>query len=144
RRVKQNTGLRGRLEWVDWHGKFLLDVAHNPAGALTLVRALPAGAARPKVAVFGVMRDKDYEQMLEALSGAVPAVVVVAPKTGRALPVQALFREAQKAGMKVQRGGSVERGLKTARRIAGRSGTVLVTGSHYVVAEALELMQKRT
>ncbi len=82
--------------------------------------------------------------MLEVLAGAVPVIVVVAPKTGRALSAFALLREAQKAGLQLRRGGGVREGLNRARRIAGRSGTVLVTGSHYVVAEALELMQKRT
>ena len=142
-RVRHNTGLHGRLERMNWRGKVLLDVAHNPAGTQTLVRALPRGARSPKVAVFGVMKDKDYGKMLEALSGTVPAIVVVAPGTGRALSSQRLFREAQKRGAKAIRGGSVGRGLRIARRLAGASGTILVTGSHYVVAEALELMQKK-
>jgi dihydrofolate synthase/folylpolyglutamate synthase len=90
------------------------------------------------------MKDKDYTGMLESLSGGVSSIVVVAPKTGRALSVRALFRAAEKTGVKILRGGSVERGLSVARRIAGRSGTVLVTGSHYVVGEAMELMQKKT
>ncbi len=143
-RVVRNTGLRGRLEKVNWQGRYLLDVAHNPAGIQTLMRSLPPSAGRPEVAVFGVMKDKDYGRMLEALSETVPAIVAVAPKIGRALSVSLLLREARKTGTKVRRGGSVDAGLKAARRIAGRTGTVLVTGSHYVVAEALELMQKRT
>jgi dihydrofolate synthase / folylpolyglutamate synthase len=143
-RVKKNTGLHGRLEAVYWRGKIILDVAHNPAGIQTMTRALPLGAARPRVAVFGVMRDKEYGTMLRELAGTVPAIVVVAPRTGRALAVRALVREARKAGLAVRPGGSVKEGLRMARRIAGRSGTVLVTGSHYVVAEALEQIQKRT
>ncbi len=51
-RVRQNTGLRGRLERVTRPGNILLDVAHNPAGIETLVQSLPVGAGRPKVAVF--------------------------------------------------------------------------------------------
>jgi len=144
RRVGQNTGLHGRLEKANWHGRLLLDVAHNPDGMEALVRSLPRGLDRPKVAVFGVMKDKDYGKMLDILSGTVPAIVVVAPKTGRALKVPFLFRAAQKTGARIMRGGSVADGLKIARRIAGRSGTVLVAGSHYVVAEALERMQKKT
>jgi dihydrofolate synthase / folylpolyglutamate synthase len=144
RRVTENTGLRGRLELVDRHGRFVLDVAHNPAGIQTMIESLPVGAERPKVAVFGVMKDKDYRTMLQELAGAVSAIVVVVPKTGRALTAGVLAREARKTGMMVRRGGSVKEGLKLARRMAGRSGTVLVTGSHYVVGEALEQMQKRT
>ena len=143
-RVRQNTGIHGRLERVRWKGRFILDVAHNPDGTRTLMKSLPRGKGRPEVAVFGVMKDKDYTGMLESLSGGVSSIVVVAPKTGRALPVRALFRAAEKTGVKILRGGSVERGLSVARRIAGRSGTVLVTGSHYVVGEAMELMQKKT
>ncbi len=139
-RVRRNTGLRGRLERLNRRGKFLLDVAHNPAGIAALLRSLPVGPGRPTVAVFGVMKDKDYRRMLEELAEIVPALVVVAPETGRALAARALFREARKTGIPVSYGGSVKEGLKAARQMAGRSGTILVTGSHYVVAEALELI----
>ncbi len=143
-RVRENTGLQGRLEKVQKGGPYLLDVAHNPDGIQTLIRALPGGARKPRIAVFGVMKDKDYRSMLDALSGTVPTLVLVAPKTGRALTVSTLYREARKRGVKVISAGSVARGLREARRRAGHSGTVLVTGSHYVVAEALEQLQKKT
>jgi dihydrofolate synthase/folylpolyglutamate synthase len=142
-RVKQNSGLRGRLERVNWGGKMILDVAHNPDGIRTLTHTLHQGLRIPGIAVFGVMKDKKYREMLEVLSGTVPAIVAVAPRIGRALPAQRLFRLAKKEGVNVRLGGSVERGVRVARRIVGASGTVLVTGSHYVVAEALEMMRKK-
>jgi len=144
RNVRRNSRLRARLEVVRWGGRYLLDVAHNPAGMETLASSLPRGRGRPRVAVFGVMRDKEYSAMLETLAGTVSTLVVVAPHIRRALPVGMLYREARKRGLTVRAAPDVKAGLAMARRLAGATGTVLVTGSHYVVAEALVLMQKRT
>ena len=141
-RVRLNTGLRARLE--AWHGskRILLDVAHNPDGIRTLIDALPSSAKGGLVVVFGVMRDKDYVSMVNHLVPVSKTLIVVSPRTGRALPTGELYLVARKAGGNVRKAGSVRNGVGRAMKAAGKSGCVLITGSHYVVGEALQFLEK--
>lgn len=140
-RVIANTGLRGRLERV---GKnFLLDVAHNPDGMQTLVETLPARSSRNMIAVFGVLRDKDYRSMCRLLGAHVRHVVTVRARTSRALPGATLAKEVIRCGYRATPARSVRNGLMVAQRLAAPGETILVTGSHYVVGEALTFLQEQ-
>jgi dihydrofolate synthase / folylpolyglutamate synthase len=66
----------GRLERLDALGcRWLLDGAHNPAGAHALSRALDGLGARPRVAVLGVTDDRLGGDLPAALRGLAPDVV---------------------------------------------------------------------
>ena len=140
-RVLANTGLRGRMERQVGAGRgILLDVAHNPAGMRTLARELRERGEKNLVAVFGVMKDKDYSAMLSELSAAAGTVVAVAPAQKRALPAAEICREGEALGLTVRKGGSVASGIRMAARMTKR-GRILITGSHYVVGEALRALR---
>ncbi len=139
-RVVKNTGLRGRLESLPYRGRtVVLDVAHNPAGMETLVAAIRKGGGKNLVTVFGVMKDKDYPAMLSALAGVSRTVIAVAPHQKRALSSERLCRLGREKGWAVRDGGSVKKGIRKALRQA-RGGKILITGSHYVVGEALRAL----
>ncbi|MEW6511540.1 MAG: folylpolyglutamate synthase/dihydrofolate synthase family protein [Bacteroidota bacterium] len=140
-RVRANTGLRARFEKCSANGTMLIDVAHNPAGIEALVGELSRMKHPPRVAVFGVMRDKEYRLMLGSLRRIVDAIVAVAPQMKRALPVARIVGEARQLGIRCVRGGSVAHGLRRARAVA-RKGTILVTGSHFVAGEALREVRR--
>jgi len=64
----------GRMQWFTWQGhQFLIDGAHNPAGAAVLrqyvdqVLAQPSTWQPPITWVLGMMRNKDHQEVLEAL-----------------------------------------------------------------------------
>jgi dihydrofolate synthase / folylpolyglutamate synthase len=139
-RVARNTGIRGRLESLRSRGRsMLLDVAHNPAGMVTLVRELQDKSEKSVVAVFGVMRDKDYSAMLAELATVADPVIAVAPDQKRALPAGELFRAGKDLGFRMVLGGNVASGIRKAIR-SKRRGVILITGSHYVVGEALRAL----
>jgi dihydrofolate synthase/folylpolyglutamate synthase len=141
-RVRRNSGLRGRMEIVEsGGGRYILDVGHNPDGIRTLVQALEAERLVPAVVVFGVMEDKDSISMLAALRPLTGRLIAVAPHMPRSLSAVETGRRAKDAGFTADRASSVAAGLHAARAIAGRSD-VLVTGSHYVVAEALKTLEE--
>jgi dihydrofolate synthase / folylpolyglutamate synthase len=140
RRVVRNTGLRGRMERLA--GGVVLDVAHNPDGVRALVGALGTHRGRNRVVVFGAMKDKDVTSMLEELSRLADTLVAVVPHTGRALAGSELVRIARRVGIQAVVGGSVRRGLVVGRRLAGRGGNLLVTGSHYVIGEAIASLER--
>ncbi|MGB6032235.1 MAG: hypothetical protein WBH55_05330, partial [Bacteroidota bacterium] len=65
-------------------------------------------------------------------------LVAVAPSSKRALQPTLIPEEVEMQGMQCAVADSVARGVSRARR----RGRVLVTGSHYVVGEALEYLKK--
>jgi len=95
------------------------------------------------IVVFGVMEDKDYTAMIRELSHVMTMLVPVVPASERALRLGKLTMSARKAGIRVVRGGSVAQGLRSARRLARRGGRILITGSHYVVGEAMAMLAKQ-
>jgi dihydrofolate synthase/folylpolyglutamate synthase len=59
----------GRLECIPYQERsFLLDGAHNPAGARALVKSLGDLLTDKIIVVFGAARDKDLKKMLAPLS----------------------------------------------------------------------------
>lgn len=76
------TGLPpGRFQRLRAHDiEWILDVAHNPAGMRALAVALvEERPARPVVALVGIVADKDWRSMLEALAPAVDHLVLTSP-----------------------------------------------------------------
>jgi dihydrofolate synthase / folylpolyglutamate synthase len=71
----------GRLEPI---GRFLLDAAHNPDGALSLARHVRSLGWPPDdvALVFGALADKDWGAMLDALAPLAATRWYVAPRGG--------------------------------------------------------------
>ncbi|MFN0068266.1 MAG: bifunctional folylpolyglutamate synthase/dihydrofolate synthase, partial [Limisphaerales bacterium] len=138
-------GLRG----TEWPGRFqllrrgaqrlLLDGAHNAPGAAalaaTLERQFPG--ERPAL-VAGMLADKQLVEMIRLLAGRVRRVVVVPVASARSTPAGALAAEFQTAapGLSVSAAAS----LRDALALTAAEPFVLVTGSLYLVGEALELL----
>jgi dihydrofolate synthase/folylpolyglutamate synthase len=90
-----------------------------------------AEAPKPAVVVFGAMADKPYDQVFELIGTHIPHRVFVAPE-GRA-PADPAVLAQRFAG---HAAASVPEALASARNLAGPQGTVLVTGSLYLVGHA--------
>ncbi len=126
----------GRLEIVDRAPLTILDGAHNPSGMAALAEALAEAPARPLVAVVSILDDKDAAAMLSALLPLCDAVVLTSNANPRALSPATLESLAgQLGGPPSEREPDPRRALARARGIAGRDGTVVATGSIYLVAD---------
>ncbi len=120
------------------HGRFILDVAHNPDGAAVLADTLRAvDPPRPVTAVLSVLADKDWRGVMDALAPVVDLFLVTnapsAPSARAWLPEAALtYATARdwKAELEPDFDRALERGDAT-------GGTVLVTGSFHTVGDAL-------
>ncbi len=118
-------------------GIWVLDVAHNVEALRAVLAVLETdGAPRPRAAVVSVLRDKPWVRMLQLLADALEAVVCTVPPS--ADPERrwelASVTEAAPAGVVAE--PSWEGALRRGRELA-RDGTVLVTGTTAVVADAL-------
>ena len=114
-------------------GRWILDVAHNPAGVEALVATLEAEApARPLHAVFAALADKDRPRMVRLLSRVVDRIWVSVPPS--APPDRGVPPAALETGPGLVSEPEFHRALDEAQRDAG---TVLVTGSFHTVGAAM-------
>ena len=141
KRVRQNTGFGGRLELVRKRPRIILDVAHNADATRQLTTTLEKLSLRNLLVVFGVMKDKKYEEMIETLAEITAKFIAVRPRIDRALNASVITGVAQRLGKDVVNAGSVKKGIGAAMKLAKKSDTILVTGSHYVVGEALQALE---
>jgi dihydrofolate synthase/folylpolyglutamate synthase len=129
--------IAGRLEAVGKKPLVLQDAAHNPAAARELAAAVRGMRLRqPLVLVFGAMRDKDYDGVLAALAPLARAVVVNRPKVERAEEAEKIAEAARKYNKNVRVVEDVRKSVAVGKKLAGKGGTVLVTGSIYMLSEA--------
>lgn len=127
----------GRMEVVGHEPLTILDGAHNPSGMVALAEAVEEmEPPRPLVAVVSILDDKDAPAMLSALLPRCDAVVLTSNANPRALsPATLQSLAGQLAGPPAEVRGDPHRALARARELAGPSGTVLATGSIYLVAD---------
>jgi dihydrofolate synthase/folylpolyglutamate synthase len=126
----------GRLETVATTPRVVLDGAHNPHGARALAAAIATMPERPRVLVLAVSADKDVAGVVDALAGAVDAVVATRYGQPRALEPAALAAVVAARGVAVEAAADVPAALARARDRAGAGGVVVVAGSLFAVGEA--------
>ena len=134
----QTVNWPGRLQLIErGNQKILLDGAHNVAGAETLRAALEKHFAgtRP-VLIFGALVDKNWLaicKILAPLAATIFTVPVASGRTADANEIANEFREANPAARIV-----VGKDFSEALAACNDAPLVVVTGSLYLVGEALE------
>jgi dihydrofolate synthase / folylpolyglutamate synthase len=137
-RAASETIVAGRLEVVAERPLTLLDGAHNPSGFRALADSLDdvLGERRPRVAVIGVLDDKDAAGMLSLLLPHLDRVVFTRSQNPRSLSPATLAALKEKIGGPPSETVAEPRAaLERARELAGPEGSVLATGSIYLVAD---------
>ena len=122
----------------DVRGKWIFDVAHNPDGALVLADTLrDCNPPRPRHALVGVLGDKDYLGMIDALAPEVDAFVFTVPDTAPERRRWDLGRvERELGGLRVAHEFEPQF-ARALERVAVNAATVIVTGSFHTVGDAL-------
>jgi dihydrofolate synthase/folylpolyglutamate synthase len=124
--------------------EIVLDVAHNPAGAWALRSALSSYYEdRRIVFVFGAMRDKAIGEISEILFPLAEAVVATCAENPRSATPEEIRDAASRTGSEIILCRDVESALERARGLARADGVVVVTGSIYVVGEAMQALRNR-
>jgi dihydrofolate synthase/folylpolyglutamate synthase len=136
----RDTRWPGRFQVVpasDGGPEIVLDVAHNPAGAWALRSTLSAAYEdRPITMVFGVMRDKAVGEVAEILFPIAEQVVLTQANSPRSATTEEI-RQAARVQTDIREAPETAAAIAEARRIAGPNGLVVVTGSIYIVGEAM-------
>ena len=128
----------GRLQLVRRAPTVLADGAHNPHGVGALAASLgPIARPAPRVLLLAVMRDKAFGQMLETLLPLADAVVCTQASEPRSLTAAELAAAVRKVGgpRAVTETPDPRSAYAEALRQAGARGSVLVTGSLYLLED---------
>jgi dihydrofolate synthase/folylpolyglutamate synthase len=132
----------GRLERIVACGReWILDVAHNPAGAWALRASLSdlPDEQRPRTLVFSCLRDKSLKEMSQILFPLFDQVIFAPIHSARAAAMQDLEAAAVALGTVSISGASVREALQLAvERFP--AGLIVISGSVYLVGEARPLL----
>jgi dihydrofolate synthase/folylpolyglutamate synthase len=132
--------LPARTGWPE----IVLDVAHNPAGAWALRSALSERYDdRPLIFVFGAMRDKAISEMTEILFPLAQRVIATRPDNPRAASPEEIHQAGRRTGAEIEVVADVAEAVKRARDGAGPKSVMVVTGSIYLVGEAMRVLRVR-
>ncbi len=138
----RQTRWRGRFQVIPGAPELVLDVAHNPAGAWALRAALSARyGERPLTFVFGVMRDKAVREVAEILFPLAQRVIATHAVNPRAASAEEIREAARGIFTNVDSETTVAAAVERACSLAGPDGVVVITGSIYIVGEALAALR---
>jgi dihydrofolate synthase/folylpolyglutamate synthase len=123
---------------------YVFDVAHNPAGAWALRSTLSSVFEdRRMIFVFGAMRDKAIAEMAEILFPLADRVIATPADNPRSATPEEIRTEAHRVSVEIETAPDVGAALDRARALAGSPDLVVVTGSIYIVGEAMRLLGAR-
>ena len=129
----------GRMEVIHRAPTFIVDGAHNPAGAASLAAHIREFYAQnPVWMVYGAMRDKAIEEVTAQLFPLADRLIVTAPDFPRALRPEAIL------AMHPHPDATICEGLPAAVKAAGlapANATVFFTGSLFVAGEVKAIVQ---
>ncbi|HYA25249.1 MAG TPA: folylpolyglutamate synthase/dihydrofolate synthase family protein [Terriglobales bacterium] len=134
----------GRFQVVSSHGdtpEYVFDVAHNPAGAWALRSTLSAHYEdRPLTFIFGAMRDKAIGEMAEILFPLAERVIATRADNPRSATVGEIRQAAARLSADIQPAEDVADALTQVRDLKPPA-VVVITGSIYLVGEAMRLLE---
>jgi dihydrofolate synthase/folylpolyglutamate synthase len=142
---------RDQIERIDG-ATWLFDVAHNAAGIESLAAVLDRlDLPDPRVAVIGILGDKEWREMLMPLVQRCSRVVLTQPASAPAARrwdpdlAAGIVRDRIEGGegrAVVEVVADFARALERAAAEAGPGGTVVVTGSCHTVGDALRRLDR--
>jgi dihydrofolate synthase/folylpolyglutamate synthase len=141
----RNTRWPGRLESISANGtQWVLDVAHNPAGAWALrasLNSLSKTQESPRLLIFSCLKDKPLAELAQILFPLFEQIVFAPIASPRATPVADLMAAAAQTGTQAHSAATVAEALNFAQQHAG-SAPIVISGSVYLVGEARSLLLK--
>ena len=144
--------IRRGLATVGWHARFekladdpmiFFDGSHNPQGIASAVETIQTYFPNHQVNILtGVMRDKNFEVMINTIGKVAKKVFTVTPANPRALPAQEYAAHFCAHGIDAQSYETVRGGVRAAIAHARATNTPLVClGSLYLYGELSEAVE---
>ncbi len=140
----ETTHWPARAELIEGDPPVLLDVAHNVEGAHAIAETAAAlFGDRPISVVASFSRDKEHAAILQALGGVAARFTLTEFAGERATPAAELLARAPSRHLGAEAEPDPARALAAATAWArAHGGAVLVTGSFFLVGEAMGLLHR--
>ena len=142
-KVVTNTHLQGRWQTIGTEPLTICETAHNEPGIRAMLGKLKTMNFNRLHLVYGCVNDKDYLHILQLLNSELSALhspltwYFSQPSVPRGLPVNQLAEAASSIGIEGNMYKDVKKAIAAARDAAAPDDLVLVTGSIFLVADAL-------
>ncbi len=135
-KVKALTGFSGRWEVISQNPKTVIDTGHNIDGIRQVVYQIENTRFKNLHIVYGAVNDKEIDKILQVLPAGAKYYFTMAA-IPRALDVKVLAAKASFYGLLGTMHPTVAEAVAAARKLANKDDLVVITGSTYVVAEAI-------
>lgn len=164
----EKTKWPARLEIISENPTILIDGAHNIAGIKTLKLALSQYFAhKKKILVLGILKDKDYKQILKEIVPGSDTIIFTEPLSQRALSSDLLVKEIlnicsdsillmqdknhgtgkktdDQKSIKVYSKKNIEDAIRLAFSLAAANDLIIFAGSLYLVGHVRTLLNDAT
>jgi dihydrofolate synthase / folylpolyglutamate synthase len=132
-----STRWRGRLELLQREGKEIwVDGLHNAHAAAAVAPFIEQNVGRPRLLVFGIMRDKDVGEVARILFPHFDRIIATEPYPPRSASAEAIAALGRRMGIDTRVIRQPRRALVTAMRSSERF--VFIAGSLYLAGAAIE------
>jgi len=139
----RNASWLGRFQIISRDPIIVVDAAHNRDSALKLRIALDDYfPGQPVTMIFGASADKDIEGMLAELRPRVSRFAVTQADHPRSENPEVLAGFAHSHGVRVEEFAGIHKALQWAMDNSRPGEVILVTGSIFIVGEAIETMKE--
>ena len=128
----------GRMEKIE---NFLIDGCHNPHAIKAFVESLEDFSYDRLIIIFGAMKDKKIDKMIELLPKA--TYIAAQCKAKRATLAEKIAEIGKKEGKKFIIADSVKEAIKMAKKMAGKNDLICIIGSLYLAGEARKILREK-
>jgi len=141
-----NLKLPGRMQLISEEPRIVVDGAHNGASIEALMRAVGQNIVYDSmVVIFGCSKEKDVARMVRQLQLGADKIIFTSIKSPRSADPQELAAEySEVSGKMVQVAQDLEEALDIATRAISREDVICITGSFYLVAEAIRKFGRKS
>jgi dihydrofolate synthase/folylpolyglutamate synthase len=131
-----------RLELIRTNPMIIIDAAHNVDGVEALVDYLTLVAPKNKkiTFIFGVLKDKNYIEMIEKIVPLAQNIITVTPNNSRALEATELAEIISGYGITAIASNNIEEAVKLGIAQAKQDSVICIFGSLFYVGEAREIL----
>lgn len=141
-KVKTNSGLMGRFEKISDSPKIITDISHNYQGIKNIKDNLKYFNYDKLYIIFNMMKDKHYADCIYEIGKLTGEIVLTQTGYNRAASPEDLYITVKKNKKKFIIKKTVSESLRYVIEKSEKNDLILITGSFFLVSEALEQLNK--
>lgn len=140
----KNTHWNGRMEVISENPLIIIDGAHNPDGAKSLMDTLNITFSKyEKILCIGMLEDKDVDEVLKKLIPYIDNIIVTEPNSDRALTAEKMAEKIEKYGKKVEVRTDREAAFNLLlEKTKEQNQLGIIAGSLYLIGEGRKWLKK--